>query len=171
MSPLKNSATNTASYVLIIGSILSILPNVPGINEILPIYRFDSVLVKGGINFLESYLNQGVVQAYHDPITGWTILSIPGTILWIIFVVVGVLGILIGFIFKNRTFILTTGLIGGIIETILLVLVYLGDSRNFNKFGLSNFAFPNYQFIGMGFWILLIGSILILVSGLLVLKK
>ena len=171
MSPSKNNSTTTASYILIVGSILSILPNIPVIDEILPIYRFNAILSEGGANFLETYINKGIFQGSYKPINSWTMLAIPGIFLWLIFFALGVCLLIIGLVLKNCYFILLEGLIGGIIELILLILIYLGNSRDLSKFGLSNFISSNYQFIGIGFWVLLIGSVLILVSGLLVLKK
>lgn len=171
MSPSKNDSSTIASYVLIIGSILSILPNIPILDQTLPIYKFDAIFVQGGANFLETFLLVGKYQGSYSAINGWTMLGIPGIVLWSIFVAIGIIGIVVSMLFDKKTFISLVGIIGGLIELILTILIYLGNSRDFNKFGLSNFAFPNTQFIGLGFWVLIISSIFLLISGLVVLKK
>lgn len=171
MSPTKNDSSTIASYVLIIGSILSILPNIPIVNQTLPIYKFDAIFVQGGANFLETFLLVGNYQGTYSAINGWTLLAIPGTVLWIIFVGIGIIGIIVSMLFDKKLYISLVGIIGGLIELILLILIFLGNSRDVTKFGLSNFAFPNTQFIGIGFWVLIIGAILLLASGLFILKK
>lgn len=63
-----------------------------------------------------------------------------------------------------------TGIVGGLLGLTMLILIYIGDSQSKTQFGLSNFAVPKFEFIGAGFWVILFGTILILVAGLLTLK-
>lgn len=172
MSPSRNDSTTTASYILILGSLLTIIPNIPVINEILPIVRFDFTISQGGANFLESYVTKGLFQGSgFEVIKGWTLLGLQGEAIWFSFVAIGVLGLITALVLKNKNLIKLVGLFGGIIDLGLSVLVFIGDPKNFSKFGLNNLLNSNTVFIGLGFWLILIGSILILVSGLLLLKK
>jgi hypothetical protein len=166
MTGKRNSSTTTASYLLILGGILAILPNIPSINEILPIYRFEAFGFKGGVHFLGRF---GTFQNIFT-INGWTALSLPGESMWLIFVIIGALSILIGIILKTPALMKLTGIIGGLLGLILLILVYLGDRTDLNKYGISNLN-DSVEFIGLGFWIMLLGCILIFASGLMLAKE
>ncbi len=168
----KNSKAISA-YLLIIGGILTILPNIPVINEILPIMRYDfsvfSQNFTGSVNFLGTYGN--LPLNIHLNITGWTMLGLQGSLLFIIFVAMGIIAVIVGLLLKSNQLVKLTGIIEGIIGLIILALIYLGDSQKSNTFGLSNFFSTNSEFIGAGFLVLLIGCILLLISGVVALKE
>ena len=168
----KNSL-KISNYLLIIGGILSILPNIPVVNEILSILRWDFNILNtnysGGINFLESFgklpLNIQIT------VTGWTSLGLDGNLLFIVFVGLGALAIIVALVLKSKQLVLLTGIIAGVVEIVLLGLIFLGDSQKTNAFGLSNFLSTSSEFVGSGFWVLMIGSILLLVGGFLAIKE
>lgn len=171
MSPPRNDSVTTASYVLILGSLLTIIPNIPVINEYLPIVNYNSPLIKAGTNFLGTFVSNGIYQSNIQAIKGWTLLGLDGQIVWLLFVAIGVIGLVVGLVLKTESLIKMFGVIGGIIDLILSVLIFIGNSRDVTKYGLSNFISPNSISIGLGFWLISIGSIVILVSGLMLLRK
>ena len=171
MSPSRNDSATTASYVLILGSLLTVIPNVPVINEYLPIVSYNSILIKGGTNFLGTFFSLGNFQGNFQAVKGWTLLGLDGQIVWLVFVAIGVAGLVVGFILKTNSVIKLFGLIGGLIDVVLSVLIFIGNSQEATQYGLSNFSNASSSTIGLGFWLILVGSIVILVSGLMVLKK
>ncbi len=168
-----NDSKTIASYLLIIGGILALLPNLPIINETLSIYRYEADILgtkfTGGINFLGSYGNFS--STFQPKVTGWTLLGLQGEVLFAIFVIIGVAAIVVGLLLKTSPLMKLTGIVGGLVGLIMSVLVYIGDSQKQNNFGLSYFTFPKIEFIGAGFWVILLGCILIFAGGLLVLKE
>lgn len=176
----KMNDIDHASFILIIGSFLSILPNIPGfpaIDQMLPIEESASISVLGSkqqwINFFGTNISFGGSNVLpFNYIHGWTIFSLSGNLLWMIFITIGVIGITIGIFLKKKRLIFLVGIIGGTIETTLSLLIFFGNSRSYVNFGLSNLY--NTQsisnFIGIGFWFIYLGSVLILVSGFIVLR-
>lgn len=180
MTKSETQSTKIASYLLIIGGILALVPNLPVINETLSIFRYQITVlnssISGGINFLGSYGNVSSALGNFSTtnksnITGWTMLGLPGEILFAIFVLIGAAAIIVGLVIRKNPVLKLTGIVGGLIGLVMLILVYLGDSQSKNHFGLSNISLPNVYSIGYGFWVILLGCILILVAGLLVLKE
>ena len=165
MPKYGNDSKTIASYLLILGGILAILPNLPVVNETLSIYRYKILSFDGGANFLGNY---GTFQNAFS-IKGWTPLGLQGEAIWLVFIVIGIAAVISGFLLKNRPVILLSGILGGLIGIGLSILVFLGKHDDLSHFGLSNLS--NFEFIGTGFWIILLGSILILIAGLLVLKE
>ena len=83
---------------------MSILQNIPVVNEILSILRWDFNILNtnysGGINFLESFgklpLNIQIT------VTGWTSLGLDGNLLFIVFVGLGALAIIVALVLKSK---------------------------------------------------------------------
>lgn len=153
--------------ILIIGSFLTLIPNIPIINTILPIGTFNYTSIQGGVNFLESYFTRGGFQLNSQQVTGWTILSIPGQVLWIIYVAIGVILMLIAIVYRSKSFnyfAIAIIILGGLIDAIIALLIFIGDSANYGKYGLGGYSSSGLT-IGLGYWLILIGSILILSAG------
>ena len=165
MTRTRNQNKTISTYLLIIGGILIILPNIPIINETLSIYRYQFLNFSGGANFLGRY---GTFQNFFS-IKGWTPFGLQGEVIWLVFVIVGLVSLLSAVILKSQPAMLVSGLLGGIIGISLSALVFLGKHNDFNHFGLSNLG--NYEYIGSGFWCILVGCILILFAGLIVFRK
>ena len=135
---------------------------------ILPIGTFNYASMQGGVNFLESYFTKGGFQLDAQQVKGLTFLGIPGQVLWIIFVAIGVILILIAIFYRTRLFnygAISAIIIGGLIDAGISLLVFIGDSTNFGKYGLSNYGSNAGLSIGLGYWSVLIGSVLILSAG------
>ena len=116
----------------------------------------------------------GTTTTYPNNPLGWTLLGLSPIIMFLIFAILGIIGIIIGadgmkkFIPTNKIggahFLGLVGIIIGIIDLIMVVLIFIGDSNNDSTFGFSP-AIPGAS-LGLGYYLLIISAILIIIGAI-----
>lgn len=168
------------SIFMILGGLLTIIPNIPIVNEFLPLAKWNTFLSEGVIHFLGI---SGDALGFNFSSSGesvkWTMLELSGEVMWGIFVISGVLALFFGFNAVKRILPLENiglpfsvsvivSLVTGLVTTALSALIILTESSS-SSFGLANLS--GGMEIGLGFWLLLGGSVLLLLGGIIGLVK
>jgi hypothetical protein len=180
--------------VLLIGGILAIVVQLPIINEILPLVTYNSytdtvlgeVEADGGFHLLGAFGEVtmdlgapiGEVTGDIESVDGWTLLGLPGALLWIL-ILAGAVLCLIPAINKYQPFLpememaipgglpFLLAIIGSVLQLLIVLLIFIGDAEDEDKFGLSMMDMSGGLEVGLGFYVMAIAAILSLVGAIL----
>lgn len=189
----KKNNVEIAPILIIVGGILSILAVFPGFDEYFPIvsgsFTTSGYLVHVYFTFWgvkETIPGIGSVSV-NSLITGWGFLGFPPMFIFLIYVTIGIIAIIIGFngikkfIAKENIGTLPlTGLVGlilGLLNLALGLMIYMGDANSQSHFGLANLGSSDLSVqlgpfsIGLGYYLLLLSGIIILIGGIANLAK
>lgn len=157
----------TPSMILLfIGGVVTIIVQLPLIDQVLPI-------VEGGIT-----LQNGYGDYASDFVDGWTMLGLPGILWWILLILGGFL-CLIPASHKFQPFIpeidtpfsgglpFLLAIVGSLIQIIVVLFIFLGEAEDTTAFGLSMLDMPSGMEIGIGFYVMLIAAIVSVVGAIL----
>lgn len=155
--------------LLLVGGLLAVVVHLPVINEMLPVAEVDAI--DGGYTLLAGY---GDVES--DAIGGWTMLGLDGMILWVLLIIGGIL-VIIPAANKFQPFLpemeavpgglpFLLAIIGGLIQIVVTLLILIGDSEDFDAYGLSTLD-PNLATVGFGFYVMLIAAVVSIAGAVL----
>ena len=168
-----------APILYLIGGILTLLSVLPVISDMLPLLSGSESGVTGKITFWGESVSAGGVTLTTHNVKSWTVLGLPPILMFLIFAILGLVAIVIGVdaFYKflpddlvGMPLAALVGLIVGIVELVVELLMYFGDSKGLTSGSANNFGFSpavTGWSLGLGFILLLLSAILIIVGGIL----
>ncbi|MFX0115545.1 MAG: hypothetical protein ACFFB3_13435 [Candidatus Hodarchaeota archaeon] len=180
--------------VLLVGGILAIVVQLPIINEILPLVSYSSyndptfgeIEADGGANLLGGFGEVtidfgdplGEITADIESVDGWTFLGLAGGLFWIL-ILAGAVLCIIPAINKYQAFLpememaipgglpFLLAIIGSVLQLLIVLLIFIGDAEDEDKYGLSLMDTPAGVDVGFGFYVMAIAAILSLIGAIL----
>ena len=164
-----------APILILIGGILALVSVLPIISNFLPLATESAGGNSGYVNFWGTTVTIGSSTTTDTGLpSGWTLLGLPPILMFLIFAILGIIGIVIAvdgfvkFIPANKVagmpFMGLIGIIVGIIDLIMVLLMYIGDATKSGNYGFTNA--PSGSSLGLGYYFLLISVILLIIGGI-----
>ena len=174
-----------STLLFFFGGLLALVTTLPLICDFFPLLTFKDQVGTGQMTFLGTRLPNKVTITQ---INGWTFIGFAGYELAIFFMFAGVIGLFLALnaymkVLPFETFFkipinALVGLVFSLLEIIMLVLVYVSPVSNLNAWGfspISNYTLESSYYsntiigasIGIGFYLLIIGSILMFLGAII----
>ena len=177
-----------STLLFLLGGLLSLIVTIPLICDFFPILTFsftnNGVTGAGQMTFLGTRLPNKVTITQ---INGWTFIGFAGYEVAIFFMLAGAVGLFLALNTYHRIlpfesifkipFNALVGLIFGLLEVGMLVLIYVSPVSNLNGWGfspISSYSLQSFYYdniigasIGIGFYLLILGSVLMVVGAII----
>ena len=164
-----------APILVLIGGLLALISVLPVVSNFLPLLSGSELGASIYVNFWGTTASAlGITVTESNTPAGWTALGLPPIAMFLIFAILGIIGIIVGvdgfvrFIPMNKVagmpLMGLVGIIVGIIDLLVDLLMFFGDSNNTNNFGFSP-AVSGIS-LGFGYYFLLISAVLLIIGGI-----